>query len=133
MRLMIRLDAVSAERIGWIVAMSEMVASTIRPPCCGFSDVAAVGVGLAFPCPPGVHAVTSRRVPAKPAMSVLKRFCVMPLSGSFPMRELRESRQSPSARLANVPALLYRRTAEAVRPIRRRTCRRAYSPIECAA
>jgi hypothetical protein len=39
----IRPDAVSFTRTGCIVAMSEMVASMTRPPCWGFSVVAAEG------------------------------------------------------------------------------------------
>src|SRR5437773_12394870 len=95
-----RRDRVSFTRTGCIVAMSLVSPSMIFPPCCGLSD--AAGDSFADGPPVGVQAVATSTTPAKPAMSVRKRF-VMPLCGSFPMRELREFRHSPAYGLADLP------------------------------
>ena len=85
MRSVMRPDAVSLTRIGCIVAMSEIVPSMIRPPFCGCSEAAAVG--LAVVCPPVVHAVAMRIAIAPTTGSAVMVRCCMPLFCSFPERE----------------------------------------------
>ena len=78
---MIRPDAVSFERTGCIVAMSDIVPSMMRPPCCGFSVAAADGAS-----PPGVplelhetatsmaapRTATSRRMDSQPPIALFR-------------------------------------------------------------
>src|SRR5581483_4121139 len=72
-RPVMRPDAVSLTSTGCMVAMSEMVPSMMRPPCCGFSLAAALALALA-PGPeladgvPPAQAVATSVLAARAAM-----------------------------------------------------------------
>src|SRR2546423_6242559 len=91
MRPVTRPDAVSFTSTGCIVAMSEVVPSMMRPPCCGASlaaaDAADSGLPLADGVPP-LQAVATSIAAARAAMRarpVRRRLIIAsPLLSMFP-------------------------------------------------